>query len=282
MFSLENGIELPALFWRKLKGRRKGSRALMLDKVPSNAELRRILSHMDAKGRSLFLVLASSGMRIGEALKLKVEDLDLASEPPRINIRGEYTKTGNSRTTFITSEAKESLEEWLKIRNEALNSAVKRSRYGKKVEDGRNWPFEANTAYFIWRNAIAKSGFAKRFQYNNGVERFTIHPHVLRKFYRTRLAMVIPVDVVEALMGHEGYLTQVYRCYSIEDLANYYKQGEHTLLIFASEDVSKLRADLEERNKQLQTLINGLASDNMELKTQVKNLNEKIEGLKPL
>ncbi|MEM3551728.1 MAG: hypothetical protein QXV01_11640 [Candidatus Bathyarchaeia archaeon] len=38
---------------------------------------------MDAKGRSLFLVLASSGMRIGEALKLKVEDFDLNPEPAK-------------------------------------------------------------------------------------------------------------------------------------------------------------------------------------------------------
>ena len=31
---------------------------------------------------------------------------------------------------------------------------------------------------------------------------------MLRKFFRTRLGAVIPVDVVEALMGHEGYLTE--------------------------------------------------------------------------
>lgn len=88
-FLLENDVELPARFWRRLKGRRKGSRALMLDKVPSNATLRRILSHMDVKGRALFLVLASSGMRIGEALKLKLGDLDLNGEPAKIYIRGE-------------------------------------------------------------------------------------------------------------------------------------------------------------------------------------------------
>ena len=186
MFLLENGVELPALFWRRLKGRRKGSRALMLDKVPSNAELRRILSHMDVKGKSLFLVLASSGMRIGEALKLKLEDVDLTSDPPRILIRGEYTKSGNSRVAFISSEAKETLEEWLKIRDEVLNASVKRSRYPKKAEDKRIWAFEPNTAYFIWRNAIKKAGFDKRFQYNNSLERFTVHPHVLRKFFRTR------------------------------------------------------------------------------------------------
>jgi len=227
---------------------------------------------MDVKGKSLFLVLASSGMRIGEALRLKVEDVDLNSDPPRINIRGKYTKTGNSRIAFISFEAKESLEEWLKIREEELKVAVKRSRYGKKTEDQRIWPFEANIAYFIWRNAISKSGFDKRFQYNNGLRRFTVHPHVLRKFFRTRMATVIPVDVVEALMGHEGYLTEVYRRYSIEDLAKFYKQGEHTLLVFAeSENVSKLRAEIEEKNRQLQALVNGLIAENMELKTGLKS-----------
>lgn len=283
MFLLENGVELSALFWRRLKGRRKGSRALMLDKVPSNTELRRILSHMDIKGKSLFLVLASSGMRIGEALKLKVEDLDLNSDPPRINIRGEYTKSGNSRVAFISCEAKEFLEEWLKVRDEELKVAVKRSRFKKGAEDARVYPFESNTAYFIWRNAVKKAGFGKRFQYNNSLERFTVHPHVLRKFFRTRLGSVIPVDVVEALMGHEGYLTEVYRRYSLEELAKFYKQGEYTLLIFTeAEEVGRLRAEIEERNKQLQTLINGLTAENLKLRSRIEQLEKEIKEFKEL
>jgi len=277
MFLMENGVELPALFWRRLQGRNKGKRALMLDKVPSNAELRRILSHMDVKGKSLFLVLASSGMRIGEALKLKVEDVDLTSDPARINIRGEYTKTGNPRVAFISSEAKEFLQEWLKIRNSELETAIKRSRFEKAKEDRRIWAFETTTAYYIWRSAIAKSGFANKFQYNNGLERYTVHPHVLRKFFRTRMATVIPVDVVESLMGHEGYLAEVYRRYSLEDLAKFYKQGEHTLLVFSdNEGVAKLRAEVEERNRQLQTLINGLVSENMELKAKLSSFEKQM------
>ena len=280
MFLMENGVELPTLFWHRLKGRNKGTRALMLDKVPSNAELRRILSHMDVKGKSLFLVLASSGMRIGEALKLQIDDVDLDSEPARINIRGEYTKTGNPRIAFISSEAKEFLEEWLKIREDELEVAVKRSRYGKAGGDRRIWAFEPNTAYYIWRSAVEKSGFAKKFTYNNGLERYTVHPHVLRKFFRTRMATVIPVDVVEALMGHEGYLTEVYRRYSLEDLARFYKQGEHTLLVFAdNEGVGKLRAEIEERNRQLQTLINGLVAENMMLKSELNKFKEQISEM---
>jgi integrase len=277
MFLMENGVELPALFWRRLQGRNKGKRALMLDKVPSNAELRRILSHMDVKGKSLFLVLASSGMRIGECLKLTVEDVDLTSDPARVNIRGEYTKTGNPRVAFISVEAKEFLQEWLRIREDELKVAVKRSRFGKAEEDRRIWAFETTTAYYIWRSAIAKSGFANKFTYNNGLERYTVHPHVLRKFFRTRMATVIPVDVVEALMGHEGYLTEVYRRYSLEDLAKFYKQGEHTLLVFAdNEGVAKLRAEVEERNRQLQTLINGLVSENMELKAKLSSFEKQM------
>jgi integrase len=285
VFLMENGVELPALFWRKLRGRGKGSRALMLDKVPSNTELKAILMHMDAKGKSLFLTLASSGMRIGEALKLKIDDLDLSSDPARITIRGEHTKTGNPRVAFISSEAKEAIQEWLKIREGELETAVKRSaRFPKEGKDDRVWPFEDNTAYLIWRNAVEKSGFAKKFQYNNGTERLTVHPHVLRKFFRTRMATVIPVDVTEALMGHEGYLTEVYRRYSLEDLAEFYKKGEHVLLVFGNgKDLAVLRAEVEEKNKQLQQIINGLVSENLELKERIKKLEDgfkKIQELK--
>jgi len=282
VFLMENGVELPALFWRKLRGRGKGSRALMLDKVPSNTELKAILMHMDAKGKSLFLTLASSGMRIGEALKLKIDDLDLSSDPARITIRGEHTKTGNPRVAFISSEAKEAIQEWLKIREGELETAVKRSaRFPKEGKDDRVWPFEDNTAYLIWRNAVEKSGFAKKFQYNNGTERLTVHPHVLRKFFRTRMATVIPVDVTEALMGHEGYLTEVYRRYSLEDLAEFYKKGEHALLVFGNgKDLAVLRAEVEEKNKQLQQIINGLVSENLTLKQEIQEHKKALEELK--
>jgi integrase len=103
---------------------------------------------MDIKGKGLFLVLASSGMRIGEALRLKVEDVDLSSYTPGINVNGEYAKTGNPRIAFISFEAKDSLEEWLKIRSEALNSAIGRSvKYGKKAEDSRFWLKNATSSF---------------------------------------------------------------------------------------------------------------------------------------
>jgi len=279
-FLVENDIELSDKFWRRLRGRIKGSRALTIDKVPSNAELKQVIMHMPIHGKALYLCLVSSGMRIGEALKLKLSDIELDKDPPVIHIRGEYTKTGNSRVAFISREALESLSEWFKVRSQYLESASGKSHiFAKDREDDRVFPFEISTAHVIWRNALSKTGLLDK---DSSTNRNLIHPHVLRKFFRTRLGSVIPTDVAEALMGHEGYLTEVYRRYTVEDLAKFYKRGEGVLTIFSNaEEVSKLKVEVEEKNKQLQSIINGLVSENLELKeriAKVEKILEKIAG----
>jgi hypothetical protein len=51
-FLLENGVELRQLFWRRLRRRIKGSRALIRDRVPTNAELRQIMMHLPLSGKT--------------------------------------------------------------------------------------------------------------------------------------------------------------------------------------------------------------------------------------
>ena len=229
--------------------------------------------------QALFLLLESSGLRIGEGLQLKLDDLLLKENPARVQVRGEYTKTGNSRHAFISREAKEALTEWLKVRVKYLDAATRKShKYDKSREDNRLFPFESSTAYMIWRGALKKAKLAQRDKSTNIRK---LHPHVLRKFFRTRLGAVIPVDVVEALMGHEGYLTEVYRRYTVEDLAKFYLQGEPALLVFTeSAEVIKLRQDVEERNKSLQTLVAGLSNKNLALENKVIRVEAENLGLK--
>jgi len=278
VFLMENDVELKQKFWRRLRGRRKGSRALTLDKVPSNKQLRRILTHMPIHGKALYLALSSSGMRIGEALKIRLEDVEWNAEPLTINIRGENTKTGNPRITFVSSEAKEALEEWLKLREDYISTAVKKSHlYRINKEDDRLFPFLSNTAYMIWKNALDKTKLNGR---DVSTNRHKLHPHVLRKFFRTKMGSIIPIDVAEALMGHEGYLTQVYRKYSVEDLAKFYRQGESALAVFTElGEISKLKEEVQERNKQLQTLVNGLATENVSVREKMKNIETEFEQL---
>jgi integrase len=292
-FLIENEVELPQKFWKKVQRRIKGSRALTLDRIPTNTELKQILLHMPIQGKAINLSLESSGMRIGELLKSNIEDLYLEENPARIQIRGEITKTGNPRHAFISIEAKEALVEWLKVREQYLEAAVAKSHlYEKSVDDPRIFPFDKATAYSIWKIALHKAGL-------NGKDKSTgrekIHPHTLRKFFRTRLgAAGIPVDVIEALMGHEKYLTEVYRKYSVDDLRKFYLKGESALLVFTeAQEVTKLRKEVEERNKSLQTnfielttknlaLENKLArmeKENRETKEELRQLNNTVKSL---
>ena len=59
----------------------------------------------------------------------------------------------------------------------------------------------------------------------------------------------------------------------MEDLAEFYKKGEHALLVFTeTKEVGKIRAEVEERNKQLQTVINGVVAENLELKSRMSRM----------
>lgn len=51
------------------------------------------------------------------------------------------------------------------------------------------------------------------------------------------------------------------------------------LLVFTeTEEVGKLRAEVEERNRQLQQIVNGLVSENIALKSGMEELKRKVEA----
>ena len=141
----------------------------------------------------------------------------------------------------------------------------------------------STTAYHLWTNALKKSGYFKK---DTSTDRLTLHTHCLRKSFRTKLGSVIPVDVVEALMGHAGYLTEVYRKHSDEDLAKFYQKGKYSLMVFGSEDVSKLKEEVDEKNKQLKDVLAtyvtvniNLKSDNLSIRNDLDDLRKKLNEI---
>jgi len=281
VFLSENDIEFKQKFWRKLRRKVKGTRARTKDRSPTYSELRRILSHMPIQGKALSLVLESSGMRIGEALQLNMDEVKLNVKPCKIWLRGEITKSGEPRLTFISREAVETLEEWLKVRQQYLKFACQKSNlYKKNPDDPRLFPFTSGTAYFMWNSALER---AKLLERDTSTNRATIHYHVLRKVFRSQLGLVIPFDIVEALMGHEGYLQDVYKKYPNpeETLAKYYVKGEHALLVFAeSEEVTKIRGEIEKDKTELQDTLNLVMKENIMLKVENEQRKKEDEELK--
>ena len=118
--------------------------------------------------------------------------------------------------------------------------------YTKEENDEEYSHLKKQMPRYVWKNALRKSGYAKR----DSTNRTTIRPHVLRKFFRTRLVTVLRVDIVVTFIGHVDYLTEVCRWYSFGDLGRFYQQGELTLTVFGSmEDVNKLREEISRKIK---------------------------------
>jgi len=71
----------------------------------------------------------------------------MTKNPLRVEIPAEYTKTGNSRIAFISSEAKETILQWLKVRDQYIVSSSGRSganeRWGKLTEEDKERMKEA-------------------------------------------------------------------------------------------------------------------------------------------
>ena len=290
-FVLYNGKELSHREIKTIKNKLPRGNARTEETDLDNTLINQITEHMDIKGKALVLMLASSGMRIGEALQLDLNDVDMSTTPTLIKIRGEYTKTGNQRQTFISKEAKTALDEWLKVRSSYIKSSLNRNKglvksgigTAKSEDDNRLFPFSYSVAEQMWKNALKKS---KNYHSDESTGRKTVRIHALRKFFRTHLAIGCPLDIVEALMGHEGYLTDAYRKYNTNQLGEIYLKYEHLLYISMPEDIQKLKSEFtDELNNTKDALchnrtqVEGLITENAELNKEVQELKKSLESI---
>lgn len=278
-FLVENEIELPKRFWKKISRKTNKGAATTIDRVPSTAELRAILSHMSSNARTFFLTLVSSGARVDELLCIELDDIDLNSEPAKLTFRAEYTKNSTTRISFISTEAKEAVTEWLKYRDIYLKQAIWKCRNNKtqkKEIDDRLFPYSYSNVKYYWNHALIKACLDKK---DKVTGRLVMHPHVLRKYFRTHAGCVIERDVVEALIGHNQGLDGTYRRYdnAEEILMEEYKKAEEKLLIFT--DMERIEQSIKPRLQKQDTAISMIAQENIELKGEVEKLNETIQVL---
>ncbi|CAD6493744.1 MAG: Phage integrase family protein [Candidatus Argoarchaeum ethanivorans] len=253
------------------------------EKDMTNETIKKILAHGDIKTRALILTLVSSGMRIGEALQVGLGDLGLDHEPPQINIRGSYTKTGERRTVFISQEARECVNEWMRVRTQYLKQATKKCNgigTTKKIDgDERVFPFSDSVVRQLWSHVLRDAGL---YEIDTSTNRVKYRIHGLRKFFRSNLTLSVPVDIVEALMGHSNYLTSAYRRYSQKQLGEAYQKGERHLTILESGDLTRLQEQVEKTGMLVDGYKHALDSKDRDidvLSQRVDRLESLLQGL---
>ncbi len=173
---------------------------------------RAIYDHLPYDVSVLFLVQISSGMRLGEALGLKRNDIDWSRERPEIRIPAEITKTKTSRITYISEEAGFALIEYLQKRN-----------------DENEKLFLISYAYA--QKAMRETSLYLGFLQKNNEHFKGVHWHMTRKWFISRFSLDASKDVAEHLAGHQGYLTRAYRRYSKKQLLKEYLKAEPRLTL---------------------------------------------------
>jgi integrase len=222
------------------------------DRAFTISEVRRlILSAKKGRLKMLIWFLATTGLRIGEALKLRVENLDLVSDPPRAMVISE--KTNQPRTVFLTKELANALREYLGDR-----------KFGYVFSTLRDPDKPTPYAYvhITFMQLLKRVGLAYRDVSNKG---WILHIHCLRKFYKTRLeeAGINPL-MIELWMGHVSDVVHAYFKPSMKMMIEEWRRAEKALTLFGEEDEGiediKKISELENEVAELRRILSGLLS----------------------
>ncbi len=239
----ENHTYLPGELTRRIKV--GGRRPITRDRIATPKELRRILSHSDLMMKTYLLVLTSSGIRPGEGLGIQWSDVDL--ERGMIHIPRELSKNGMPRNVFISLEAMESLEEWIQYFDAYVEKADSYTPSDYERDTSKVFPLGYYGMRDKYTRVLERANLAEQ-DPNTNIR--VLRLHTMRKYFRTRLpAGGCNLDVVEALLGHEGYLGGAYVRLTDEEIEAEYRKAEHSLWIFKTKPINEdeLR-DLEREN----------------------------------
>jgi len=153
------------------------------------------------------LLMLDAGLRVGEVVKLKINDLYIAGSPvSSLQIRKEISKSKHERLLPLTGRIQETIclmyEKW--------------------------WmDFGCQGKGFAFYSMCSLHPLSTR-QVQRIVERHSllsikrkIHPHVLRHTFGTRLMRQVNSRIVQTLLGHKNIqTTQVYTHPNNDDLTN--------------------------------------------------------------
>ena len=147
-------------------------------------DVKRLLrKRFTTRDKCMILILLRSGMRIGELLALKLEDINLKE---RTVIIHKSAKTGEGRVVYISDDAYKTLKKWIKERN-PNRKYLFYSRCGANMSYG--------TAQSIFKRCLRAARLVKK--------GYTLH--CLRHTFASELLSAgMPLESLQILMGHSN------------------------------------------------------------------------------
>ena len=286
-FYIFNGVELTKKQERNLKNKISRGGPVSEEEDLTKEKIRVILNASDLKLKTLIMFMISSGVRLGEAVNLTLNDvrIDPKGEYGVITLKGQKksgtgTKNQFSRVTFINKEAVELLNQWLLVREKYIKYIIGRSRGRFSVttpkDDKRIFPFGKNNAENIIKTALKNAGV---FRMDEDTGRSTIHFHMFRKYFVTNLTYGGVSDkYVDFFTGHINSLDRAYNKPTTDKLLEFYMKGEPYLRIY---DESALEiAKTKEEIKDTKDKVRDIQLENLMMKSKLQDFDKMQARLK--
>ena len=216
---------------------------ISVDRIPTRQELRNLIINAPPLTRALIALLASSGLRIGEAANLRVGNLELAAN--RVTVTAAKTKSRRTRTTFISDEASAFIREYLGTR---IN---RKDEWLFPDQENPLKPCSRIALYMRIFRVLEKQGVRTKLDPDSSM--YELHPHSFRKYFFTKLiAAGVDRGIAEHLMGHKFGLDNAYLRMDEDRLRKEYMKAADEFTFLHDR---KLDRESQERVDQLQELL---------------------------
>jgi len=174
------------------------------------AEVNRLLRELEKEGKprdtAFVRLLLSCGLRISEAVSLRVEDIQMSERKGTVTVR--YGKGNKWRVVPIPAQTREAVKQWLSVKPGSPWLFPSQKNSLKPIDQTQGWRI------------------VKKYAQRAGL---TFHPHTLRHtFAYTLLRSGADLVSVAELLGHSSLeTTKIYTRPKMEDLERFVEQAEH-------------------------------------------------------
>lgn len=282
-FLLSNDVDITESQSRKISKSIKEGGAITREDILTRESIADILSYANLDMQAVIVLMASSGMRIGEVCNLRFDDIDITGDVGVFYIR--KPKNKKPRYTFCNKEALRFLNHWIaglpKYHEQRKNQ---RSRFLTIDDDRSNFvfPFGVSTAEKKMKLILMKAG---KWKIDPESGKATTRLHLLRKFFYTQMdAASVPSKPLDAMVGHRQPLDSIYNKIPLESLKAAYLKGEPYLRIFDASSIEVVKVQEELRSTKTEIMDNRmdnteLKQNNIELKMEMAEILEKQNRL---
>jgi integrase len=238
-----------------------------IDRIPTREELRGLILNSGPGTRALIGLLASSGLRIGEAGSLRIGNLALLSN--KITVIANKTKSRRTRVSFITDETAGFIREYLGSRIDSKDEWL------FPDPDDPSKPCPRNTLYMRIFRVLQKQGL--RVKLDPDSRMYELHPHAFRKYFFSKLIGAgVDRGVAEYLMGHRFGLDNAYLRMDEERLRKEYMKAADDFMFLRD---GKLDRESKERIDALQNLLKRKDTELLSTNERLAKLENRFDVL---